>query len=275
MPMVSAGHRLTPEEAEALRHGRANMLFTSVLEDKLRRVQSVADARSGAGDRRDHRGAARHHRGQPGSPALDPRRAQVVRREREASSAPVQVVDFEQPGQQRAPGHMGVEDRAARPQGQPGRRHVRGQRPAGGHRRAQEPEGRRRARRAASSSCAGTSRRPRSCWLSTQLYNVTHLLDYWYGVTWNVYAALHLQVEARPRTRTYRCAVQAFFEPTTSCARCRTGSSSTSRTARRRSRSCASTSAGDRQDRRPLRRPRARTAASSGTPRARARPSRC
>jgi len=46
----------------------------------------------------------------------------------------------------------------------------------------------------------------------TQLYNVTHLLDYWYGVTWNVtrrgiFKWKHTEDES------YRSAVQAFFEP--------------------------------------------------------------
>ena len=46
-----------------------------------------------------------------------------------------------------------------------------------------------------------------------QLFNVTHLLDYWYGVTWN----LSRRFMARWKERTgesYRYAVQSFFEPT-------------------------------------------------------------
>ena len=48
---------------------------------------------------------------------------------------------------------------------------------------------------------------------SAQLFNVTHLLDYWYGVTWN----LSRRFMARWKERTedsYRFAVQSFFEPT-------------------------------------------------------------
>jgi type I restriction enzyme R subunit len=48
---------------------------------------------------------------------------------------------------------------------------------------------------------------------SPQLYNVTHLIGYWYGVTWNatrrnIVKWKHTEDEA------YRSAVQAFFEPT-------------------------------------------------------------
>ena len=48
---------------------------------------------------------------------------------------------------------------------------------------------------------------------AAQLFNVTHLLDYWYGVTWN----LSRRYMARWKERTeesYRFAVQSFFEPT-------------------------------------------------------------
>ena len=48
---------------------------------------------------------------------------------------------------------------------------------------------------------------------SAQLFNVTHLLDYWYGVTWNI----SRRFMARWKERTgdsYRFAVQSFFEPT-------------------------------------------------------------
>ena len=48
---------------------------------------------------------------------------------------------------------------------------------------------------------------------SAQIFNVTHLLDYWYGVTWN----LSRRFMARWKETTedsYRFAVQSFFEPT-------------------------------------------------------------
>ena len=48
---------------------------------------------------------------------------------------------------------------------------------------------------------------------AAQLFNVTHLLDYWYGVTWNLsrrYTARWKETQEE----SYRFAVQSFFEPT-------------------------------------------------------------
>ena len=46
-----------------------------------------------------------------------------------------------------------------------------------------------------------------------QLFNVTHLLDYWYGVTWNASRRFIARWKERPE-ESYRSAVQSFFEPT-------------------------------------------------------------
>jgi type I restriction enzyme R subunit len=46
-----------------------------------------------------------------------------------------------------------------------------------------------------------------------QLFNVTHLLDYWYGVTWNASRREMARWKQTPE-ETYRFAVQAFFERT-------------------------------------------------------------
>lgn len=46
-----------------------------------------------------------------------------------------------------------------------------------------------------------------------QLFNVTHLLDYWYGVTWNA-TRRDMARWKQTRDETYRFAVQAFFERT-------------------------------------------------------------
>ncbi len=48
---------------------------------------------------------------------------------------------------------------------------------------------------------------------AAQLFNVTHLLDYWYGVTWNASRRFMARWKERPDD-TYRFAVQSFFEPT-------------------------------------------------------------
>jgi len=46
-----------------------------------------------------------------------------------------------------------------------------------------------------------------------QLFNVTHLLDYWYGVTWNTTRRDMARWKQEP-SETYRFAVQSFFERT-------------------------------------------------------------
>jgi len=46
-----------------------------------------------------------------------------------------------------------------------------------------------------------------------QLFNVTHLLDYWYGVTWNV-SRRDMARWKQNREESYRFAVQSFFERT-------------------------------------------------------------
>lgn len=46
-----------------------------------------------------------------------------------------------------------------------------------------------------------------------QLFNVTHLLDYWYGVTWNATRRGMARWKQAP-DEAYRFAVQSFFEPT-------------------------------------------------------------
>ena len=48
---------------------------------------------------------------------------------------------------------------------------------------------------------------------AAQLFNVTHLLDYWYGVTWNVSRRFMARWKEEP-DESYRFAVQSFFEPT-------------------------------------------------------------
>ena len=48
---------------------------------------------------------------------------------------------------------------------------------------------------------------------SPQLFNVTHALDYWYGVTWNANRR-YMARWKQQSDETYRFAVQSFFEPT-------------------------------------------------------------
>ena len=48
---------------------------------------------------------------------------------------------------------------------------------------------------------------------AAQLFNVTHLLDYWYGVTWNL-SRRYMARWKETQEQGYRFAVQSFFEPT-------------------------------------------------------------
>ena len=48
--------------------------------------------------------------------------------------------------------------------------------------------------------------------VAAQLFNVTHLLDYWYGVTWNL-SRRYMARWKEPQEESYRFAVQSFFEP--------------------------------------------------------------
>lgn len=49
--------------------------------------------------------------------------------------------------------------------------------------------------------------------VAPQLFNVTHLLDYWYGVTWSI-SRRYMARWKQQRDETYKFAVQSFFEPT-------------------------------------------------------------
>ncbi len=48
---------------------------------------------------------------------------------------------------------------------------------------------------------------------AAQLFNVTHLLDYWYGATWNLSRRFMARWK-ETQEESYRFAVQSFFEPT-------------------------------------------------------------
>ena len=48
---------------------------------------------------------------------------------------------------------------------------------------------------------------------AAQLFNVTHLLDYWYGVTWNL-SRRYMARWKETQEKSYRFAVQSFFQPT-------------------------------------------------------------
>ena len=66
-----------------------------------------------------------------------------------------------------------------------------------------------------------------------QLFNVTHLLDYWYGVTWNANRRVHGALEAGRRRKPISSRCRPSSSRPISCARFSTGFCSMSRTARR------------------------------------------
>ena len=78
---------------------------------------------------------------------------------------------------------------------------------------------------------------------AAQLFNVTHLLDYWYGVTWNLSRRYMAQWKGDPRRRATASPSSPSSSRQISCARCATGFSSTSRMARCGRPCCASTNA--------------------------------
>lgn len=106
-----------------------------------------------------------------------------------------------------------------------------------------------------------------------QLFNVTHLLDYWYGVTWSANRRGIARWKQAPE-ESYRLAVQAFFEPHDFLRTLRDWILFYVEDGKRRSRFCASTSAALSTGSSRVVRTQRRRGDSSGIRRARARPSR-
>ncbi len=203
---------LTPEEAEAKRHGTSGMLFSDLLEDKLQEFNPWLTAEQA-------RSIVERIEALP--PTIEGnwemlrwmRGDRLWRDENEKRDRPVQLIDFRNPGANelyvtwewvieplaRAKGnradvmflingipvaiveHKNPKDGDALKRGITQLRRY----------EAETPE----------------------LLTQAQLYNVTHLIGYWYGVTWNakrryIFKWKHTEDEE------YRAAVQAFFEPT-------------------------------------------------------------
>jgi type I restriction enzyme R subunit len=75
-----------------------------------------------------------------------------------------------------------------------------------------------------------------------QLFNVTHLIDYWYGVTWNASRRFMARAGRSGPTRPTNSLFSRFSSRPSSCGRYSIGSCSTSRTERLVNRCYASTS---------------------------------
>ena len=202
---------LTPRAALELRGGQENMLFRRVLEETLRRFNTWMDGDAA-------RAVVERIEALPAT--IDGNREVLawLRGERQAYDdaerrhRPVRLIDFERPDENALHVTWGVAAQAAGAQGQPRRRDVRGERRAGGDRRAQEPDRGRRHRarggavaalRGADAGAAGRAaalqRDPRPRLLVRGDLNASRR----YLARW----------KERPGEG-YRFAAQSFFEPT-------------------------------------------------------------
>lgn len=203
--------QLTPESAEGMRRGRANMLFPEVLEDKLREfnpwltedqgraiVESIEALPATIDGNRE---VLRWLRGE-----------RQWRDENEQRHRPVQVVDYDFPDQNAL--HVTWEWKIEPPARAKGNRadvmfvvngipvtiveH-------------KNPKDRDALTKAVTQLRRYEMETPELL-AQVQLHNETHLIDYWYGVTWNVNRRMLFKWK-HTNDESYRDAVQAFFEP--------------------------------------------------------------
>lgn len=202
---------LPPEEVESLRQGRANMLFRDVLEDKLREFNlwmSEAVARSVV-DTIDALPATIDGNRQVLSWLRGERQ---VYDDSEQRHRPVRVIDFDTPS---ANDMVVTWEWRIEPVARKGNRAdvvfvvngipvaiVEHKNPADG-----------KALDRAVTQLRRYEVETPELLAAPQLFNVTHLLDYWYGVTWNP-SRRHMARWKQTPDEEYRFAVQAFFEPT-------------------------------------------------------------
>jgi type I restriction enzyme R subunit len=203
---------LRPEEAEAMRHGTATMLFTDVLEEKLLhfnpwlsedQARAIVDSIEAL------------------PPTIDGNRDVLrwLRGERQwydhndKCNRSVQVVDYDDPAKNEM--HVTWEWRIqplARPKGNRADvvfvvngipvTIVEHKNPKDGDALTRGVSQLRRYEIETPELLA-----------QSQLYNITHLIGYWYGVTWNA-TRRNIAKWKHTEDEEYRAAVQAFFEPT-------------------------------------------------------------
>lgn len=203
--------RLTPEEAEGMRRGRANMLFPEVLEDKLQEFNPwLAEDQARAivesiealpATIEGNREVLRWLRGE-----------RQWNDEHEQRQRPVQVVDYACPDQNTL--HVTWEWKIEPPARAKGNRadvmfvvngipvtiveH-------------KNPKDRDALTKAVTQLRRYEMETPELL-TQAQLHNETHLIDYWYGVTWNVNRRMLFKWK-HTSDESYKDAVQAFFEP--------------------------------------------------------------
>lgn len=201
---------LTPDEAEGLRRGRANMLFTDVLEAKILEFNPWLSEDQA-------RAVAESIESLP--PTIDGnwevlrwiRGERQWHDEEEHRDRPVQVVDFQHPGANTF--HVTWEWKIE-PIARKGNRAdvifvlngipvtiVEHKNPKDGDALERGIKQLRRYEVETPELLA-----------QVQLYNVTHLIGYWYGVTWNA-TRRNITRWKHTEDEDYRSAVQAFFEP--------------------------------------------------------------
>jgi len=208
---VVGWEQLTPEEAERMRRGRANMLFPEVLEDKLQEFNPwlTEDQARAIVERIE------------ALPATIEGNREVLRwlrgerqwnDENEQRQRPVQVVDYAFPDQNAL--NVTWEWKIEPPARAKGNRadvmfvvngipvtiveH-------------KNPKDRDALTKAVTQLRRYEKETPELV-AQAQLHNETHLIDYWYGVTWNVNRRMLVKWK-HTSDESYRDAVQAFFEP--------------------------------------------------------------
>lgn len=203
--------QLTPEEAEGMRRGRANMLFPEVLEDKLQEFNPwlvedqaraiVESIEALPATIEGNREVLRWLRGE-----------RQWNDENEQRQRPVQVVDFAFPDQNTL--HVTWEWKIEPPARAKGNRadvmFVVNGIPVTivEHKNPKDRD----ALTKAVTQLRRYEKETPELLTQAQLHNETHLIDYWYGVTWNVNRRMLFKWKYTS-DEPYRDAVQAFFEP--------------------------------------------------------------
>lgn len=203
--------QLAPEEADGMRRGRANMLFPELLEDKLQEFNPwLTDGQARAilesiealpATIEGNREVLRWLRGE-----------RQWNDENEHRHRPVQVVDFEDPHQNAL--HVTWEWKIEPPARAKGNRadvmFVVNGIPVTivEHKNPKDRD----ALTKAVTQLRRYEKETPELLAQAQLHNETHLIDYWYGVTWNINRRMLFKWK-HTSDESYRDAVQAFFEP--------------------------------------------------------------
>lgn len=202
---------LAPEEAERMRRGRANMLFPELLENKLRQFNPwlaedqaraiVESVEALPATIEGNREVLRWLRGE-----------RQWHDENEQRQRPVQVVEFDLPHENAL--HVTWEWKIEPPARAKGNRadvmFVVNGIPVTivEHKNPKDRD----ALTKAVTQLRRYEKETPELLAQAQLHNETHLIDYWYGVTWNINRRMLFRWK-HTSDESYRDAVQAFFEP--------------------------------------------------------------